>query len=91
VVYIENLWISYDKHLYIIEGMKERVDHHIDLIIKNTSQEKIEQLLELGATHNEVYCTQRKIQGANLYRISILATRGGYFLKVYIEKKLWEC
>ncbi len=88
MVYIKNLWIIYDKHLYNIEGMKERVDHHINLIIKNTSQEKIEQLLELGATPHEVYCTLRKIQGANLYRIGILAVRGGYFLKVYIEKKL---
>jgi len=88
MVYIRNLWITYDKHLYNIEGMKERVDHHINLIIKNTSQEKIEKLLELGATPHEVYCTLRKIQGANLYRIGILATRGGCLLKVYIEKRL---
>ncbi|MFT4314121.1 MAG: hypothetical protein AB3P11_03340 [Wolbachia pipientis] len=88
MVYIKNLWIVYDKHLYNIEGMKERVDHHINLIIKNTSQEKIKQLLELGTTPHEVYCTLRKVQGANLYRIGILACRGGYLLKVYIEKKL---
>ncbi len=88
MVYIRNLWITYGKHLYNIEGMKERVDHHINLIIKNTSQEKIEKLLVLGATPHEVYCTLRKIQGANLYRIGILATRGGYLLKVYIEKRV---
>ncbi|BFD47304.1 MAG: hypothetical protein DMENIID0003_03780 [Wolbachia endosymbiont of Sergentomyia squamirostris] len=88
MVYIRNLWVTYDKHLYSLEGMKEQVDHHIGLIIKNTSQEKIEKLLVSGATPHEVYCTLRKIQGANLYRIGILATRGGYLLKVYIEKRL---
>lgn len=88
MVYIRNLWVTYDKHLYSLEGMKEQVDHHINLIIKNTNQERIKELLDLGTTPHEVYCTLRKVQGANLYRIGILAYRGGYLLKVYIEKKL---
>ncbi|WP_353279247.1 hypothetical protein [Wolbachia endosymbiont (group B) of Xanthorhoe designata] len=88
MVYIRNLWVTYDKHLYSLEGMKEQVDHHINLIIKNTNQERIKELLELGTTPHGVYCTLRKVHGANLYRIGILACRGGYFLKVHIEKRL---
>ncbi|MGL9688805.1 MAG: hypothetical protein ACR5K6_03525 [Wolbachia sp.] len=87
-VYIKNLWVVFDKHLFILEGIKEKVDHHINLIIKNTNQERINSLLNSGATPHEVYCTLRKVHGANLYRIGILADRGSYLLKVYIEKRL---
>ncbi|MDR2977898.1 MAG: hypothetical protein LBU56_00355 [Rickettsiales bacterium] len=87
-VYIKNLWVVFDKHLFILESMKEKVDHHINLIIKNTNQERINSLLNAGATPHEVYCTLRKVHGANLYRIGILADHGGYLLKVYIEKRL---
>ncbi len=75
MVYVKNLWITFDKHLYSTKGMKEKVDRHIDLIIKNTNQERAEKLLASGATPHEVYCTFRRSQGANLYRMGILATR----------------
>lgn len=57
MVYIKNLFITFDEHLYSKMSMKEKVDHHIDLIIKNTSDEREEELLRGGATAEEVYHT----------------------------------
>ncbi|GFQ68407.1 uncharacterized protein TNCT_97711 [Trichonephila clavata] len=88
IIYIKNLWVIYDEHLYNFEGMDRKVDYYIDLLIKNTSQEEIEKLLALGKTAHEVYCTMRKRQGANLYRIGILAKRGGPRLEIYIREAI---
>ncbi|WP_349967874.1 hypothetical protein [Wolbachia endosymbiont of Armadillidium arcangelii] len=77
MVYIKNLFITFDEHLYSKMSMKEKVDHHIDLIIKNTSDEREEELLRGGATAEEVYHTFRTVQGYNLYQISLLSERGG--------------
>ncbi|MFP3022324.1 MAG: hypothetical protein ACEY3K_05145 [Wolbachia sp.] len=87
-VYIKNLWITYDEHLYSKMSMKEKVDRHIDLIIKNTSEEREEELLIGGATAEEVYHTFRTVQGYNLYQISLLSERGGASLEIYIRKEL---
>ncbi|WP_353278071.1 hypothetical protein [Wolbachia endosymbiont (group A) of Agelastica alni] len=87
-VYVKNLWITYDEHLYSIRGMKEKVDHYIDLIIKNTNQEREEKLLAEGATADEVYQIFRTVQGCNLSRIGILAKRGGAAVEIYVRKEL---
>lgn len=85
MVYVKNLWVTYDEHLYDIKAMKEKVDHHIDLIIKNASPERTEQLLAAGETPEEVYQILRTVHGSNLYRIGILAKRGGPALEMYIR------
>ncbi|WP_395463594.1 hypothetical protein [Wolbachia endosymbiont of Cantharis cryptica] len=68
--------------------MKEKVDRHIDFIIKNTNQEREEKLLAAGATPNEVYQIFRTVQGYNLYHMGILAKRGGPSLEIHIRKEL---
>ncbi|RDD34953.1 hypothetical protein Wcon_00916 [Wolbachia endosymbiont of Cylisticus convexus] len=88
MVYVKNLFVTYDEHLYSKMSMKEKVDHHIDLIIKNTSEEREEKLLRGGATPEEVYHTFRTVQGSNLYRIRLLSERGGAALEIYIRKEL---
>lgn len=88
MVYVKNLWITFDEHLYSIRGMKEKVDRHIDFIIKNTSEEREEKLLAGGATPDEVYQIFRTVQGYNLYQISLLAKRGGAAVEIYIRKEL---
>lgn len=87
-VYICNLFITFDEHLYSKMSMKEKVDHYIDLIIQNTSQEREEKLLREGETPEEVYHTFRTVQGTNLYRIRLLSERGGAALEIYIRKEL---
>lgn len=87
-VYICNLFITFDEHLYSKMSMKEKVDHYIDLIIKNTSQEREEELLAAGETPEDVYHTFRTVQGSNLYRIRLLSERGGTALEIYIRKEL---
>lgn len=87
-VYIKNLWITFDEHLYSKMSMREKVDRHIDLIIKNTSDEREEELLKKGATAEEVYQIFRTVQGYNLYQISLLSERGGASLEIYIRKEL---
>lgn len=87
-VYICNLFITFDEHLYSKMSMKEKVDHHIDLIIKNTNQEREEELLKKGARPEEVYQIFRTVQGSNLYRIRLLSERGGASLEIYIRKEL---
>lgn len=87
-VYICNLFITFDEHLYSKMSMKEKVDRHIDLIIKNTSEEREEELLKKGATAAEVYQIFRTVQGYNLYQISLLSERGGASLEIYIRKEL---
>ncbi|WP_250296718.1 hypothetical protein [Wolbachia endosymbiont of Oedothorax gibbosus] len=72
MVYVKNLWVTFDEHLYSSMSMKEKVDHHIDLIIKNTSEEREEELLTRGKTAEEVYQIFRTVQGYNLYQISLL-------------------
>jgi len=64
------------------------VDHHIDLIIKNTSEEREEELLKKGVAPEEVYQIFRTVQGSNLYRIRLLSERGGAALEIYIRKEL---
>lgn len=88
MVYVKNLWITFDEHLYSSMSMKEKVDHHIDLIIKNTSEEREEKLLAGGKTPDDVYQIFRTVQGYNLYQIGILAKRGGASLEIYIRKEL---
>ncbi|MGL9778836.1 MAG: hypothetical protein ACR5K5_00935 [Wolbachia sp.] len=88
MVYVKNLWITYDEHLYSIRGMKEKVDHHIDLVIKNTSEEREEKLLAEGATADEVYQIFRTVQGYNLHQISLLSKRGGASVEIYVRKEL---
>lgn len=88
MVYVKNLWITFDKHLYSTKGMKEKVDHHIDLIIKNTSEEREEELLAEGSTADEVYQKFRTVQGYNLYQISLLSKRGGAAVEIYVRKEL---
>ncbi|MDX5462298.1 MAG: hypothetical protein O7157_01870 [Wolbachia endosymbiont of Tetragnatha montana] len=88
MVYVKNLWITYDEHLYSTRGMKEKVDRHIDFIIKNTSREREEELSAAGATSAEVYQILRTVQGYNLYQIGILAKRGGPSLEIHIRKEL---
>lgn len=87
-VYIKNLWITYDEHLYSTRSMKEKVDRHIDSIIKNTNQEREEKLLAGGATADEVYQIFRTVQGYNLYQISLLSKRGGAAVEIYVRKEL---
>lgn len=87
-VYICNLFITFDEHLYSKMSMKEKVDHHIDLIIKNTSEEREEELLKKGVAPEEVYQIFRTVQGSNLYRIRLLSERGGASLEIYIRKEL---
>ncbi|WP_250295548.1 hypothetical protein [Wolbachia endosymbiont of Oedothorax gibbosus] len=88
MVYINNLWITYDGHLYSTKSMKEKVDHHIDLIIENTSEKREEKLLAAGATADEVYQIFRTVQGYNLYQISLLSERGGASVEIYVRKEL---
>jgi hypothetical protein len=88
MVYIQNLFITYDEHLYSKMSMKEKVDHHIDLIIKNTSEEREEELLKKGVAPEEVYQIFRTVQGSNLYRIRLLSERGGAALEIYVRKEL---
>lgn len=88
MVYIKNLFITFDEHLYSKMSMKEKVDHYIDLIIQNTSQEREEALLAAGETPEDVYHTFRTVQGSNLYRIRLLSERGGAALEIYIRKEL---
>ncbi|GBL78530.1 hypothetical protein AVEN_65138-1 [Araneus ventricosus] len=90
MVYFKNLWITFDEHLYSIRGMKEKVDHHIDFIIKNTGEEREETLLAEGATPGEVYQIFRTVQGYNLYQISLLAKLGGAAIEIYVRKEM-EC
>lgn len=87
-VYVKNLWITFDEHLYSTMSMKEKVDHHIDLIIKNTSEEREEKLLARGATPEKVYQIFRTVQGYNLYQISLLSKRGEAALEIYVRKEL---
>lgn len=87
-VYVKNLWITFDEHLYSTKGMKEKVDRHIDFIIKNTNQEREEKLLTAGATPEEVYQIFRTVQGYNLYQISLLSKRGGASVEIYVRKEL---
>lgn len=88
MVYVKNLWITFDEHLYSTMSMKEKVDRHIDFIIKNTNQEREEELLAAGATPEEVYQIFRTVQGYNLYLIRLLSERGGAALEIYIRKEL---
>ncbi|GBO32681.1 hypothetical protein AVEN_275694-1 [Araneus ventricosus] len=88
MVYVKNLWITFDEHLYSTMSMKEKVDRHIDFIIKNTNQEREEELLAAGATPGEVYQIFRTVQGYNLYLIRLLSERGGAALEIYIRKEL---
>lgn len=88
MVYVKNLWITFDEHLYSIRGMKEKVDRHIDFIIKNTSEEREEKLLAEGATADKVYQIFRTVQGYNLYQISLLSKRGGAAVEIYVRKEL---
>ncbi|UVW84515.1 hypothetical protein NHG98_06240 (plasmid) [Wolbachia endosymbiont of Aedes albopictus] len=88
MVYVKNLWITFDEHLYSIRGMKEKVDRHIDFIIKNTSEEREEKLLAAGATPDKVYQIFRTVQGYNLYQISLLSKRGGAAVEIYVRKEL---
>ena len=88
MVYVKNLWITYDEHLYSTKGMKEKVDRHIDFIIKNTNQEREEELLTAGKPPEEVYQIFRTVQGYNLYQIGILAERGGPALEMHIRKEI---
>ncbi|WP_264735868.1 hypothetical protein [Wolbachia endosymbiont (group A) of Rhinocyllus conicus] len=87
-VYVKNLWITFDEHLYSIRGMKEKVDRHIDFIIKNTNQEREEKLLAGGKTPDDVYQIFRTVQGYNLYQISLLSERGGAAVEIYVRKEL---
>ncbi|WCR59350.1 MAG: hypothetical protein PG978_000786 [Wolbachia endosymbiont of Ctenocephalides felis wCfeF] len=87
MVYVKNLWVTYDEHLYDIKAMKEKVDHHIDLIIKNASPERTEQLLAAGETPEEVYQILRTVHGSNLYRIGILAKRGGPAVEMHVRRE----
>lgn len=87
-IYICNLFITFDEHLYSTMSMKEKVDHHIDLIIKNTSEEREEELLREGVTPENVYLKFRGVQGSNLYRIRLLSERGGAALEIYIRREL---
>lgn len=88
MVYIKNLFITFDEHLYSTKGMKEKVDHHIGLIIKNTNQEREEKLLAEGKNPKEIYKTFRIVQGYNLSLIGLLAERGGASLEIYVRKEL---
>lgn len=88
MVYIKNLWITYDGHLYSAKSMREKVDRHISYIIKNTNQEREEELLKKGLKPEEIYQIFRTVQGYNLYQIGILAKRGGASLEIYIRKEL---
>lgn len=88
MVYVKNLFITFDEHLYSKMSMKEKVDHHIDLIIKNTNQEREEKLLAKGVAPEEVYQIFRTVQGSNLYRIRLLSERGGAALEIYVRKEL---
>lgn len=87
-VYVKNLWITFDEHLYSIRGMKEKVDRHIGFIIKNTSGEREEELLTRGVKAEEIYQIFRTVQGYNLYQISLLSERGGATVEIYVRKEL---
>lgn len=87
-VYVKNLWITFDEHLYSTKGMKEKVDRHIGFIIKNTSGEREEELLTRGVKAEEIYQIFRTVQGYNLYQISLLSKRGGAAVEIYVRKEL---